>query len=157
MQSFWFVCKLLQRRASATLTCALLDRVEHLLPWREAQVSGLSEAGVTSLLRQPTTLEEVIQGFSTRVRQALANVSRHRVGALQRGRCHTANSCRPGLIGGILRLICDGICNSKRFHSDRDEQESRTGMPWSTSLHQALSRVPEVAPFFFFRFFVEGG
>ena len=34
--------------------------------------------------------------------KALAHVSRHRVGALPRGRCHTANSCRPGLIVGVF-------------------------------------------------------
>ena len=36
--------------------------------------------------------------------------------------------------------------------SDHDEQECSIGVPWSTSLHQALSRVPEVAPFFSFLF-----
>ena len=82
--------------------------------------------------------------------KALGNLSRHRVGAPQRGLCHTTKSCRSGLNVGVLRLICDGSCTTKRFHSDHDEQESRTGMPWSTSLHQVLSRVPEVAPFFSF-------
>ena len=79
-------------------------------------------------------------------------MSRHRAGALQRGRCHTTNSCRPGLIVGILRVICDCSCTTKRFHSDHDKQECRIGMPWFTSLHQSLSRVPKVAPFFRFFF-----
>ena len=59
------------RNAQRSRSCATdfvhsFDRLEHLLQWREAQVSGLSEAGFATLLRHPKTLEESVQGASAR-------------------------------------------------------------------------------------------
>ena len=56
--------------------------------------STSKKAGAAKLLRQQMGLEGAIQGVSTRASRTLGEVSRHQVGTLLQGLCHTAKSFR---------------------------------------------------------------
>ena len=85
-----------------------------------------------------------MKGASTRACRTLGDVSRQRVGALW-GVCHSAKSCRRGLVGGVLRVICNGICTA-RFHFDQDEQRCRVGCSDEVECTRALQRLPTTLP-----------
>ena len=36
---------------------------------------------------------------------------------------------RPGLVVGILRVLCNGLCTARRCHSYQDDQRCRMGCP----------------------------
>ena len=40
---------------------------------------------------------------------------------------NAARVARPGLLVGILRVLCNGMCTAKRFHVDNEEQTCRVG------------------------------
>ena len=36
---------------------------------------------------------------------------------------------RPGLTVGFLRILCNGLCTARRFHTEGEEQTCRVGCP----------------------------
>ena len=51
--------------------------------------------------------------------------SQHRVPFFMKGLCRTANSCKPGLVVGALRIACDGLCTAAMFHTAEDNPGCR--------------------------------
>ena len=60
----------------------------------------------------------VVNAICSRANRVLGFVSGHRIKSLMQAFCRTANSCRPGLIVGALRIACTGLCTAARFHDD---------------------------------------
>ena len=44
-----------------------------------------------------------------------------------KGLCRTANSRKPGLVIGALRIACNGLCTAARFHKAEDNLGCRLG------------------------------
>ena len=104
------------RSSMAHQTNCAFDHVRHLdtrNTLRDLPL-GRIQTRVSTILRQQKALGEAIKGVSTRTGQTLDDASRHPIGMLLQGLCHTAISCRPGLVG-IFRVIRNGIC-TRRSH-----------------------------------------
>ena len=69
----------------------------------------------------------IIKGVFARASRVLGDVSRRRFGVVFVASCHTANTCHPGLIVGILCIICNGLCTARRFHNDQNDLRCRIG------------------------------
>ena len=53
-----------------------------------------------------------------------------------------SRASRPGLAVGFLRILCNGLCTSQRFHSEGDEQTCRVGCPDEPDSSLSLQRMP---------------
>ena len=40
-----------------------------------------------------------------------------------------SRASRPGLTVGVLRILCNGLCTARRFHTEGDEQTCCVGCP----------------------------
>ena len=58
----------------------------------------------------------------------LGSVNLHRVLLLMKDLCHTANSCKPGLVVGATRSACNGLYTATRFHTAEENCRTHLGM-----------------------------
>ena len=56
--------------------------------------------------------------------------------------CNAARASRPGLAVGILRVLCNGMCTAKRFHTNDEEQKCRIGCPAELDSLSHCNEVP---------------
>ena len=81
----------------------------------------------TSLLRGKLYEQDVAGPISLRASKALGPISRHRVADILPHMKLASCASRPGLTVGLLRILCNGLCTARRFHTEGDEQTCRVG------------------------------
>ena len=63
-----------------------------------------------------------------RASNVLGPVSRHHLSQILPMMCN-ASRARSGLAVGALPVLCNGLCTSRRFHLENDDQHCRRGCP----------------------------
>ena len=56
--------------------------------------------------------------LACRASRVLGPISRHRVADILHHMKIVSRASRPGLLGGFLRILCNGLCSARRFHTD---------------------------------------
>ena len=79
------------------------------------------------MLRQSGNILDIARATCSHSNRVLGFVSQPRVHLLVKGPCRTANSCKPGLVVGALRIACNGLCTAARFHTAEDNPGCRLG------------------------------
>ena len=79
------------------------------------------------MLRQSGNILDIAKAICNRSNRVLGFVNLHRVHLLMKGLCRTANSRKPGLVIGALRIACSGLCTAARFHKAEDNLGCRLG------------------------------
>ena len=75
------------------------------------------QSGAATMLRQSENVLAIAESICSRSNRVLGSVNQHRVHLLMKGLCRAANSCKPGLIVGALRVACNRLCAAARFHT----------------------------------------
>ena len=65
--------------------------------------------------------------ISLRSSNILGPISRYRVADILPHMKLASRASRPGLTVGFLRILCNGLCTARRFHTEGDEQTCRVG------------------------------
>ena len=65
--------------------------------------------------------------ISLRASKALGPISRYRVEDILPHMKLASRASRPGLTVGLQRILCNGLCTARRFHTEGDEQTCRVG------------------------------
>ena len=90
-----------------------------------AQFNSGGKSGAAAMLRQSGNILYIARDICSRSNRVLGFGSQHRVHLLMKGPCRTANSCKPGLVVGALRIACNGLCTAARFHTAEDNPGCR--------------------------------
>ena len=59
-----------------------------------------------------------------------------------KGFCRAANSCKAGLVVGVLRIACDGLCTAVRFHIAEENPGCLLGVHEGLDCSRHYSRCP---------------
>ena len=62
-------------------------------------------------------------------RKVLGPINRHRVADILLHMKIVSRASRPGLLVGFLRILCNGLCTAKRFHTEEHDHTCRIGCP----------------------------
>ena len=79
------------------------------------------------MLRLSGNILDIAKAICNRSNRVLGFVNQHRVHLLMKALCRTANSRKPGLVIGALRIACNGLCTAARFHKAEDNLGCRLG------------------------------
>ena len=85
------------------------------------------QLGAATMLRLSGNILDIGKAICSRSNRVLGFVNLHRVHLLMKGLCRRANSRKPGLIVGALRIACNGLCTAARFHKAEDNLGCRLG------------------------------
>ena len=67
--------------------------------------------------------------LACRASKVLGPISRHRVADILPHMQIVSRASRPGLLVGFLRILCNGLCNARRFHAAENDHTCRVGCP----------------------------
>ena len=79
----------------------------------------------TGLLRHKLHEQDFAGPISLRASEVLGPISRYQVADILPHMKLVSRASRPGLTVGVLRILCNGLCTSQRFH----EHTCRVGCP----------------------------
>ena len=101
------------------ISCSLLDDV----PQNKKQKAG------TGLLLDKLHKQDFAGPLACRASRVLGPISRHRVADILHHMTIVSRASRPGLLVGVLRILCTGICTAQRFHTEEHDHTCRIGCP----------------------------
>ena len=81
----------------------------------------------TGLLSDSLYSQDFAGPISVRVTKIFGPISRFRVADILPHMKLASNASRPGLVAGILRVLCNGMCTAQRFHNDEQEHTCQIG------------------------------
>ena len=113
----------------------------HLTPWRPMSMCDRLIVTAKLLILPTTRCRRLPQPFlcdtiqkrdfalptAQRTAKVLGPISRHHVAQILPMIRKAARATRPGLAVGILRLLCNGMCATKRLHVVNDDQTCSVG------------------------------
>ena len=67
--------------------------------------------------------------LACRASKVLGPISRHRVADILPHMQIVSRASRPGLLVGFLRILCNGLCTARRFHTAEHDHTCRVGCP----------------------------
>ena len=67
--------------------------------------------------------------LSSRASRVLGPISRHRIADILPHMKRVSCASRPGLLVGFLRILCNGLCITLRFHTAERDHTCRIGCP----------------------------
>ena len=83
----------------------------------------------TSLLLDKMRTEDFAGPIACRAASVLGPISRHRVADILFHLKKVSCASRPGLLVGFLRILCNGLCTARRFHTIENVHTCRMGCP----------------------------
>ena len=83
----------------------------------------------TGLLLDKLHKQDFAGPLSSRASRVLGPISRHRVADILLHMKKFSRACRPGLLVGFLRILCNGLCTAQRFHTEEHDHTCRVGCP----------------------------
>ena len=101
----------------------------------------------TGLLRDRLYSQDFAGPISARASNILGPISRHRVADSLPHMKLASNAFRPGLVLGMLRVLCNGMCTAQRFQSDEQCHTCHVGCldrPDSLSHYNECPRLYEL-------------
>ena len=81
--------------------------------------------------------------LSSRASRFPGPISRHRIADILPHMKRVSRASRPGLLVGFLCILCDELCNARRFHTAENDHTCRVGCPVTLSLLQCVSQTVE--------------
>ena len=114
---------------------------QHYFPTRMLQKAALN------LLSNTFQKRDFAQPISIRASRVLGPISRHHVAQIIPVVRTAAGASRPGLAVGLLRVLCNGMCATKRFHIDNEEHSCRMGCPNGPNASPITTDVPSSPTF----------
>ena len=117
-----------------SVACTVMTNLMKLRRKRNRRLS--LEYSVTNFLEQ-----DFAGPISLRASEVLGPVSRCRVADVQPHMKLVSRASCPGLIVGVLRILCNGRCTAQRFHTDEHDHTCRVGCPNEPDSSLALQRV----------------
>ena len=81
----------------------------------------------TIFLSNTTQKREFSLPTARRASKVLGPISRHSITQVLSMVCAASRASHPGLAEGVLRVLCNGVCSSKRFHVENDDQSCTAG------------------------------
>ena len=99
----------------------------------------------TTLLCEVEQQRDFLPPIARRATKVLGPVSKHRIAqVLPVIRC-ASRSTRPGSAVGIFRVMCDGLCTSRRFHVDDDDDGCTLGCREQADCLRHYNQCPRLA------------
>ena len=83
----------------------------------------------TSLLLDKLRKQDFAGPLSSRASRVLGLISRHRVADILPHMKSVSCASRPGLLVGFLRILCNGLCSARRYHTAENDHTCRIGCP----------------------------
>ena len=83
----------------------------------------------TSLLLDKLRKQDFAGPLSSRASRVLGPINRHRVADILLHMKSVSCASRPGLLVGFLRILCNGVCTARRFHTAENDHTCRIGCP----------------------------
>ena len=83
----------------------------------------------TGLLLDKLRAQDFAGPPSGRITRVLGPISRHRIADILPHMKIVSRASRPGLLVGFLRILCNGLCTTQRFHTEEHEHTCRVGCP----------------------------
>ena len=83
----------------------------------------------TGLLRDNLHEQDFAGPISLRASKVLKPISRCRVADILPHMKLVSRASRPGLTVGVLRILCNGLCTTLRFHTEEHDHTCRVGCP----------------------------
>ena len=83
----------------------------------------------TNLLLGKMRSQEFAGPLSRRASRVLGPISRHRIADILPHMKRVSRAFRPGLLVGFLRILCNGLCTARRFHTAENDHTCRIGCP----------------------------
>ena len=91
--------------------------------------SDKKHKAATTLLRDAIQIRDFAVPIAARASRILGPISRHLMAQIIPMICDAARASRLGFAVGILRVLCNGMCQAERLHVDNEEQTCRVGCP----------------------------
>ena len=102
-----------------------LDRDDTLDEVPQNQIQKVA----TSLLLDKLRAQDFAGPLSSRASRVLGPISRHRIADILHHMKRVSCASRPGLLVGFLRILCNGLCTARRFHTAENDHTCRIGCP----------------------------
>ena len=83
----------------------------------------------TGILLDKLRTQDFVGPLSGRATRVLGPISRHRVADFLPHMKIFSCASRPGLLVGVLRILCNGLCTAQRFHTAENDHTCRVGCP----------------------------
>ena len=83
----------------------------------------------TGLLLDKLRTQDFAGPLSSRAPRVLGPISRHRIADILPDMKRVSRASRPGLLVGFLRILCNGVCTARRFHTAENVHTCRIGCP----------------------------
>ena len=92
-----------------TFASQLVSRMDSLRTLRDLPFHKL-QSGSATKIRQRGKILDIATAICIHANCVLGFLNQHRVHSLMKGLCRTTNSCKAGLVVGVLRIACSGLC-----------------------------------------------
>ena len=83
----------------------------------------------TGLLLDKLRAQDSAGPPSGRITRVLGPISRHRIADILPHMKIVSRASRPGLLVGFLRILCNGLCTTQRFHTEETRAHLSCWMP----------------------------
>ena len=83
----------------------------------------------TGLLLVKLRTQDFAGPLSSRATRVLGPISRHCIADILPHMKRVSRASRPGLLVGFLRILCNGLCTARRFHTAENDHTCRIGCP----------------------------
>ena len=87
------------------------------------------QKAATGLLLDKLHKQDFAGPLACRASRVLGPMSRHRVADILLHMKSVSRASRPGLLVGCLRILCNGLCTARRFHTAEHDHTCRIGYP----------------------------
>ena len=87
------------------------------------------QKAATGLLLDKLHDKTLLVLFACRASKVLGPISRHLVADILPHMKIVSRASRPGLLVGFLRILCNGLCTARRFHTAEHDHTCRIGCP----------------------------
>ena len=90
---------------------------------------NMKQKVATGLLRDKLYEQDFAVPISVRASKVLGPTSRHRVADILLQMKLVSRASRLGLIVGVFRILCNGLCTAHRIHTEEHDHARRVGCP----------------------------
>ena len=88
----------------------------------------------TNLLLDKMRTQDFAGPIVCRASKVFGPISRHRVADILLHMKKVSCASRPGLLVGVLRILCTGLCTARRFHTIENDHTCRVGCQMNLTL-----------------------
>ena len=102
----------------------------------------------TGLFLEKLRAQDFAGALSSRTTRVPGPISRHRVADILRHMKLVSRASRPGLLVGFFRIICNGLCTARKFHTAENDHTCRIGCPDEPDSLTHYNECPRLHNFF---------